>query len=201
MAPAMISSRSVRPPISAVADVQVAARGLAQWALGGLVAARTFSRPLPAFLVTEPDRAGKVAQPERHRTLGYAESGGDLLVIQALAAQFAGALPHVILGVGTAGPLRRRLAFEGFVEGGVAHRAQDLLDLAAGLALAAELDNVFPESGHFLSSAHSRILVLASDILRPEIDYGNELRWVIISWHRRAALPPGRGSHQGVRYS
>lgn len=80
------------------------------------------------------------------------------------------------LALGTAGPLRRRLAFEGVVEGGVAHRAQDLLDLTAGLAFAAELDNAFPQDGHFLSITHNRTLVPASDILMLLIDYGNELR-------------------------
>src|SRR5689334_10465810 len=123
------------------------------------VAAGALGRPLPAFLIAETDRAGEVAHPERHRALGYAECLGDLLVVQALLAQLAGALPHVILSVGTAGPFGRRLALEGFVEGGVAHWAQDLFDLAAGLALATELDNAFLQDRHFLSISHTRTLI------------------------------------------
>src|SRR5580704_7472362 len=107
----------------------------------------------------------KVAHPQRDRALGYADDGGDLLVVQALRTQLAGARPQGVLGVGPAGPLRRRLAPEGVVERGVAHRAQDFLDLAAGPALATELHNACPQDGHFFSSSHIRILVRPTDIL------------------------------------
>ena len=160
MAPAISSSRSVSAPISAAAAAPGrSACGRAYRTLGGPVAMGALSRSLPAFLVAEVGRTGQVPDPQRDRALGHAEGGGDLLEVQALCAQSAGALAQVVLGSGPAGPLRRRLALESVVERGVAHRAEDLLDLPPGFTLAAELDSTFPQGGHFLNSAHIRILV------------------------------------------
>ena len=149
--------------------------GRAYRALGGPVAMGALSRSLPAFLVAEAGRTGQVPDPQRDRALGHAEGGGDLLEVQALCAQSAGALAQVVLGSGPAGPLRRRLALESVVERGVAHRAEDLLDLPPGFTLPAELDSTFPQGGHFLSSAHIRILVRASDIRPLENAHVREL--------------------------
>ena len=48
------------------------AAGLAETALGGPVALDALGRPLPAFGVAEPGRAGQVTDPAGHRALGHA---------------------------------------------------------------------------------------------------------------------------------
>jgi hypothetical protein len=74
--------------------------------------------------------------------------------------------PRLRLRIVRAGPLRRqRLVPEQLVERAVADEAQDLLDLTAGLALAAEPDSLLSEGGKLLGTAHLRTLVRTTDIL------------------------------------
>src|SRR5690242_11374801 len=100
MAPAISSSRSVSVPIWAAAAAQVVACGRTCRALGGPIAMGALSRSLPAFLVAEAGRTGQVRTHSETELLGHAEGGGDLLEVEALRAQFAGALAQVVLGSG-----------------------------------------------------------------------------------------------------
>jgi len=72
--------------------------------------------------------------PGRDRAFRDAKLGGDPVVVIALLAEAAGLGVEIVLGAGTACPLRRRLAREQLVQGRVAADAEDFLDLSAGLA-------------------------------------------------------------------
>src|SRR6202021_4151246 len=92
------------------------------------------------------------------------ERSGDFLVVQALVAQLAGPGPEAVLGVGSAGPLRRGFAPEGVVQRGIAHRTQGFPDLAQRLALAAQQNGLLSQVIEFLPGAHIRTLARTTDI-------------------------------------
>jgi hypothetical protein len=69
--------------------------------------------------------------------------GGDLVIGETSCAQFASLGSHVVFRVRASGPVRRGRVFESVVKGGIAHRAEDLFDLAEGFAGETQFDSSF----------------------------------------------------------
>ena len=65
------------------------------------------------------------------------------MVGETLRPQFAGLGSHVVFRVRAPGPVRRGRAFESVMERGIAHRAEDLFDLAEGFAGETQFDSSF----------------------------------------------------------
>ena len=82
--------------------------------------------------------------PGGDSALGHAQDRGDLCVVVSLRAKFPCLGVQVVLGPGTAGPLRWRLTAQDLVQGGIAPDVEQGLDFAAGVAGPAEGDGLLP---------------------------------------------------------
>src|SRR5262249_28028572 len=115
---------------------------LADLALGSPPSPDAGDLALPECLIAQRLRAWQVPDPAWYRTLRGFQPGRDLVVAQALLAEYPGVRPRVVLGVGAEVLRRGRLALERLIQGPVAGGAEQFLDLAAGLAGPAERDRL-----------------------------------------------------------